>query len=63
MASILGFLVYLVFHFGLGCKEAATIALTIAALPFVLMQVTFWPFVAASVWRTRVGKSIEFGKK
>jgi hypothetical protein len=63
MASILGFLVYLVFHFGLGCNEAATIAVGIAALPFVLMQVTFWPFVAASVWRTRVGKSIEFGKR
>jgi hypothetical protein len=63
MASILGLLVYLVFYFGFGCKEAAITALSIAVLPFVLMQVTFWPFVAASIWRTRVGTSIEVGKK
>lgn len=60
MASILGLAVYLLLYFVFDCKQgAAVVALSIAAMPFVLMQVTFWPFVAASIWRTRVGRSIE----
>lgn len=64
LASILGLLVYLAFYYGFECREGAVITgLSIAALPFIFMQVSFWPFVAASMWRTRVGKSIEFVRK
>lgn len=60
IASILGLAVYLFLYFVFECKQgAAVVALGIAVLPFVLMQVTFWPLVAASMWRTRVGRSIE----
>jgi hypothetical protein len=59
MFSILGLLAYLFLRFAFGLREGALVtALVITALPFSLMQVTFWPGVIASMWRTRVGSSI-----
>ena len=60
MFSILGILAYLVLRFLFGLREAGFfVALFIVALPFVSLQITFWPQVLASMWRTRVGQSIE----
>lgn len=54
--SILGLVAYLALHFAFGLREAAVVAaLAVTALPFVLMQIRFWPAVIASIWRTRAG--------
>jgi hypothetical protein len=54
MSFLLGFLAYLILYFTFGLRqEALVIWLVITALPFVLMQITFWPDVAFSMWRTR----------
>jgi hypothetical protein len=58
MSSIPGLLVYLALHFVFGLRRGALVTgLVIAAAPFVLMQITFWPDVVASMWRTRAGAS------
>jgi hypothetical protein len=57
MFSVLGLAVYLILHFGFGLRRGALLmSLSIIALPFVLMQITFWPEVIASMWRTGMGK-------
>jgi hypothetical protein len=57
MFSVLGLAVYLILHFGFGIGRGALLtSLSITALPFVLMQITFWPGVIASMWRTGTGK-------
>jgi len=57
MFSVLGPAVYLILHFGFGLRRGALLmSLSIIALPFVLMQITFWPEVIASMWRTGKGK-------
>ena len=57
--SILGLLAYLVLHFVFGLKEGAfATGLVIAALPFFFVQITFWPYVVASMWRTRFATSV-----
>jgi len=57
MFSVLGLAVYLILRFGFGLRRGALLmSLSVAALPFVLMQITFWPEVIASMWRTRMGK-------
>jgi hypothetical protein len=54
--SIVGLPVYLVLHFIFGLGKGALIAgLAIATFPFFLVQITFWPGVVASMWRTRFG--------
>ncbi len=64
MSSILGVLAYVVMHFVYDLQKAALVTgLLIAAVPFVLMQVTFWPNVFASMWRTRVGASVTSDRK
>jgi hypothetical protein len=56
VSSIFGAVGYLILHFAFGPQRAAFVAaMALAVLPFVLMQVTLWPDVAASIWRTRVG--------
>jgi hypothetical protein len=57
VSSIVGAVVYLILHFAfVGLQRAAFLAaMALAVLPFVLMQVTLWPGVVASIWRTRVG--------
>jgi ABC-type nickel/cobalt efflux system permease component RcnA len=60
MFSIVGTLIYLPLRFLLDLREAGfLVALFITALPFVWLQMTFWPEVLASMWRTRIGSSIE----
>ena len=56
--SILGLLVYLLLHSVFGLREGALVTgLVITALPFSFIQIAFWPYVVASMWRTRVGAS------
>ena len=63
MFSVPGFLAYLVLHFVFGLREGAlATGLVITALPFSLMQITFWPGVVASMWRTRVGTGVASDK-
>jgi cation transporter-like permease len=53
--SLLGIVVYLALRFGFGLrKEALLAAIFLTALPFILVQLTFWLGVAASMWRTRM---------
>jgi hypothetical protein len=60
MFSIVGTLIYLPLRFLLDLREAGfLVALFITALPFVWLQMTFWPEVLASMWRTRIGSSVE----
>jgi hypothetical protein len=55
MASIPGYLAYMLLHSALGYREGAVATgLVIAALPFVLIQISFWSAVIASMWRTRI---------
>jgi hypothetical protein len=57
--SIPGILAYLVMHFAFGFQDGAIVTgLVITALPFSLMQITFWPGVVASMWRTRIGRKL-----
>lgn len=59
MSSILGLLAYLVLHLVFGLREGALFTgLVITVLPFFLMQITFWPEVVASMWRTRIGAAL-----
>lgn len=59
MSSIAGLLAYLALHFLFGLRQAALITgLALTALPFVLVQLTFWYSVPASVRRTRFGSGI-----
>lgn len=56
ISSVLGFLLYLALHFASGVGNAAVVAaLVIGSLPFVLVQIGFWPRVLASMLRTRCG--------
>jgi hypothetical protein len=58
--SIFGILVYLALRFLFDLREAGfLLALFITALPFVWLQITFWPHVLASMWRTRVAGSVQ----
>jgi hypothetical protein len=55
MASIPSVLAYIFLHFALGYgKGALATSLVIAALPFALIQISFWSAVIASVWRSRI---------
>jgi hypothetical protein len=57
--SFLGLLAYLFLHFIFELRKGALVTgLVITALPFFLIQITFWPGVMASMWRTRFGTSI-----
>lgn len=59
-SSIVGAVVYLILRYAFGLQRTAILAaMALALLPFVLMQVTLWPGVAASIWRTRVGTGKE----
>lgn len=59
LLSILSLLFYLPLHLILGLPSVVlTTALVIAALPFLWMQIAFWPGVIKSVWRTRVATSL-----
>ena len=54
VATILGLLVYFPLRFAFHLGETGfVVTVVIAALPFAIMQLTFWPGVAASIWRTR----------
>ena len=54
--SVLSLAAYLVLRFMLSSPKSALVtAAAIALLPFLLLQITFWPGVIASMWRTRVG--------
>jgi hypothetical protein len=56
MASILSVLAYIFLRFALGYREGAlATSLVTVALPFVLIQISFWSTVIASVWRSRIG--------
>lgn len=56
MCSLPGLVAYLILRLAFGLREAAFVtAAIITVLPFVLMQVSFWPGVLASMWRTRFG--------
>jgi hypothetical protein len=58
--SILGVLIYFALRFLFDLRQAGfLVALFITALPFVWLQITFWPEVLASMWRTRVGSSVQ----
>jgi hypothetical protein len=60
MFSILGVLAYLALRFLFDLRKAGFIvALFITAVPFVWLQLDFWPAVVASMWRTRAGSSVE----
>jgi len=60
MFSIFGILVYLALRFLFHLRDAGfLVAVFITALPFVWLQMTFWPEVLASMWRTRIGSSFE----
>lgn len=60
ITSVFGLLVYLPLRFVFDLRETGFIlVLLIGTLPFVLMQATFWPGVVASIWRTRIGSSVE----
>ena len=57
--SIPGFLICLDLRFVLGLREGALVTgFIITALPFLFLNITFWPFVVASMWRTRIGTSV-----
>ena len=59
LMSILGLLVYLFLHFVFELRQGAFITwLILAAPPFFLVQISFWPSVLASIWRTRFGSSV-----
>lgn len=58
MAAIPSLLIYIFLHFALGYKKGAlATSLVISVLPFVLVQISFWSSVIASVWRSRIGNS------
>ena len=58
MASIPSLLSYIFLHFALGYREGAlATSLVISVLPFVLVQISFWLSVTASVWRSRIRNS------
>ena len=51
---VVGLVLYLGLQSVLRVHQAAGIvALTVSVLPLALMQMTFWPGVMASMWRTR----------
>jgi hypothetical protein len=55
IASIPSLLAYFFLRFAFGLREGAlATSLIIIALPFVLIQIKFWPRVIASMWRTRM---------
>jgi len=55
MASIASLLAYIFLHYAFGFKEGAVAtSLILSALPFVMIQIEFWPGVIASMWRTRI---------
>lgn len=59
VTSVFGVLAYLVLHFVFWLQQGAIITgLVITAIPFLLIQITFWPGVAASKRRTRIGISV-----
>ena len=52
--SVVGLVLYLGLQSVFRVHQAAGIvALTVSVLPLALMQMTFWPGVMASMWRTR----------
>jgi hypothetical protein len=58
--SIFGILIDFALRFLFDLRQAGfLVALFITALPFVWLQFTFWPEVLASMWRTRVGSSVQ----
>ncbi len=60
MLSIFGILVYFALRFLFDLRQAGfLVAAFITAVPFVWLQMTFWPEVLASMWRTRVGRSVQ----
>lgn len=55
MASIPSLLAYFFVRFAFSFREGAlATSLIIIALPFLLIQIQFWPGVIASMWRTRM---------
>jgi hypothetical protein len=60
MFSVFGILVYFALRFLFDLRQAGfLVAVFITAVPFVWLQMTFWPEVLASMWRTRVGRSVQ----
>jgi hypothetical protein len=58
--SIFGVLIYFALRFLFDLRQAGfLVALCIPALPSVWLQFTFWPEVLASMWRTRLGSSVQ----
>jgi hypothetical protein len=60
MFSILGVLAYFALRVLFGRRQAGfTVALFMTALPFIWLQLDFWPRVLVSIWRTRAGSRVE----
>lgn len=60
VCSIIGVLIYVYMRFVLDLRKLGfVVAVSIGSLPFILIQLSFWPAVVASMWRTRTGKSLE----
>jgi hypothetical protein len=55
IALIPSLLAYFFLRFAFGFRAGAlATSLIVIALPFVLLQIVFWPGVIASMWRTRI---------
>lgn len=61
---VLGLVPYVILRFAFGSREAALWTwLVITATPFVAIQVSFWPGVFASMWRTRIARRFSSDKQ
>jgi hypothetical protein len=64
LISIVSLPVYLYLRFVFGIPRGALItACVITALPFVAWQLTLWPQVLTSMWRTRFAESIVYERR
>jgi hypothetical protein len=60
VCSIIGVLICVYMRFVLDLRKLGfVVAVSIGSLPFILIQLSFWAAVVASMWRTRIGKSLE----
>jgi hypothetical protein len=58
--SIFGILVYFALRFLLNLREAGfLVAVFITAVPFVWLEMTFWPRALTSMWRARIGRTVQ----
>ncbi len=64
MFCVVGLIPFLVLRFALESREAALWTwLAITVLPFVGIQISFWPEVFRSMWRTRIAKRYSSDKR